>query len=161
LELFLGCLWRLFASRAARAVPLGPQRRPPRVDGRRCKRPRVLEAVDPTVAIPYVSILLLAAPTLAEQCLVDTGDAGVDADLTPVPDDQLQPVDQLRLAGSRAGIDLELDRLAVRDEPDPVAVGLGVAGLVQVLVRELDVVLGVLGGHLLVVELRVLAGCHL
>src|SRR5699024_2453014 len=82
LELFLGCLWRLFASRAARAVPLGPQRRPPRVDGRRCKRLRVLEDVDPTVAIPYVSILLIAAPTLAEQCLVDTVDAGVDADLT-------------------------------------------------------------------------------
>ncbi|MEV3866526.1 hypothetical protein AB0K46_24835 [Streptomyces cinnamoneus] len=60
---------------------------------------------------------------------------------------------ELRLAGPGAHQHPERDRLAVRAEPYPVAITLGPAGAVQILVGEIEIEFGVLLGHLLVEEI--------
>src|SRR3712207_8130755 len=51
------------------------------------------------------------------------------------------------------GEEADVDRLVVRAEADAGRVAFGVSGLVEVLVGQVEVELGVLLGHLLVVEL--------
>lgn len=80
-------------------------------------------------------------------------DLHVDADVFPVAVDQLHRVGELEVGADR-DLDRESDAFAVRAASKALAVSVGVAGTIEVLIGLVEVIFGVLRRELLVVELR-------